>query len=180
MAKELSYRFSDEFKSTLFLAWYRAGCPRDIGKVIIADENGVTPEKQSVILWSKKENWKYRAEVLDREVKKRIEDAAIYEKVEMLKRQAEYGKQLQEKGFDFFVEHGISKEATALQMIKIGSEIERSTRGLPQALAKIAQMDNITLAETANKLLSQYEDEDIQQLVDMVDVIDTEYEEIDD
>lgn len=179
MEKEITHAFSDEYKSTLFLAWYRAGCPKNYTKIIVEDEYGNTPSKITVGNWARKENWKYRAEVLDREVKKRIEDAAIHEKVEMLKRQAEYGKQLQEKGFEFFEDHGITKEATALQMIKIGVEIERNTRGLPQALAKIAQMDNITLAETATKLLSQYEDEDVQQLVDMVDVVDTEYREID-
>ena len=180
MEKDITRTFSDEYKSTLFLAWYRAGCPRDVGKIIIEDEYGNTPSKLTVQSWSRKENWKYRAEVLDREVKKRIEDAAIHEKVEMLKRQAEYGKKLQEQGFEFFAEHGVSKEATALQMIKIGVEIERNTRGLPQALAKIAQMDNITLSETANKLLSQYEEDEIQVLVDMVDVVDSDYEEIDD
>jgi len=165
MEKDITRTFSDEYKSTLFLAWYRAGCPRDVGKIIIEDEYGNTPSKLTVQSWSRKENWKYRAEVLDREVKKRIEDAAI---------------QLQEQGFEFFAEHGVNKEATALQMIKIGVEIERNTRGLPQALAKIAQMDNITLSETANKLLSQYEEDEIQVLVDMVDVVDSDYEEIDD
>jgi hypothetical protein len=179
MAEEIVKGYTEEYKNILFFAWYRANCPRDIDKIIVEDEYGRKADKNTVRSWMKKENWKFRAETLDREVKKKVEDAAIHEKVEMLKRQAEYGKKLQEQGFQYFDENGIEKETTALQMIKIGVEIERNTRGLPQALEKIARLDNIALVDMANKLLSQYDEEDIQEIVEKVDIVDSEYREID-
>lgn len=172
MAKDISISYSEDYKSTLFLAWYRGNRPKDVGKIIVSDERGETPARDTVLSWMRKENWGYRADTLDAEVKRRVENEAIYEKVEMLKRQADYGKQLQILGFEFFVANGIEKEATALQMIKIGAELEKNTRGLPQALEKIANMDNIALSDMASKMLAEYDDDDIAQVMSSIKVID--------
>lgn len=149
--------YSDAYIEKCFVAWYTAGCP-DGGrtmKIIPQDEMGRTPHPEVVKGWIKRYDWHSRADILNEQVAREIEKKAVEIRVEMLNRQAELGKQLQEKGMEYLEAHEFEKAGEALKAVISGAELERSSRGLPEAIMKVAEMRDEDLAKTLDSLLGK-------------------------
>lgn len=150
--------YSMDYVEKCFLLWYKLGRPTatELIKHISADAvSGEIVHYQMLTKWPLKFAWNERADVLDAEVTRQIEIQAINEKVEMLRRQADLGKMLQDKGQEYFETHTIDSDRTALGAIKTGVEIERNARGIPDALLKIAELKDEELGDIVGKLLAK-------------------------
>lgn len=148
--------YSEVYKEKLFLIWYQNGCVpmTALATLIPPDESNRTPTSLELGVWCRKLGWRERADTLNQEVKKQIERKAVEIRVEMLNRQAELGLMLQIKGREFFNEHPINHPSIALRAIIQGAELEKSARGIPEALMKISEMSDEKLSDTVQKLLS--------------------------
>jgi hypothetical protein len=160
--------FPDTYREGLFLMWYEMGCPAlklFYEKVPPADD-GRTATEYTVREWFKKYQWKERASRLNTEVAKIVEAKAVEERVQMLNRQAEYGLQLQEMGIKYLEEHDLNNDKSAITAIIRGAELERNSRGLPDALQKVAKMQDSTLEITVRKLLSRMPTDQLKEEVE--------------
>jgi hypothetical protein len=188
-----SNAYSMDYVEKCFLLWYKLGRPSatELMKHVSADEaSGETVHYAMLTKWPTKFAWNERADVLDAEVSRQIEIQAINEKVEMLRRQADLGKMLQDAGAEYFDTHPIDSDRVALGAIKTGVEIERNARGIPDALLKIAELKDEELGDIVGKLLAKINpdealrmtgsiiEKDVEETVD-AEFSDTNKEELD-
>ena len=177
--------FSDDYRERLFLLWYKMGKPEITAFVKNAppdeqNENKV-PKIQTLHTWSRERDWIARADALDAQVSREVENLAIQEKVEMFKRHAQVGKELMDKGIAYLndAEHGgIDSANAALRAIFDGAELEKQSRGVPQALLRLADMSDTQLANIIETLIGG---RDVAQLLDggaSEEVIDGEMSEV--
>jgi hypothetical protein len=99
--------------------------------------------------------WNQEADILDLEVKRKIDIDLVSQRAEMLKKQADSGKQLQQMGMGYLLEHGFDKASDALRALVEGVRIERESRGLGEALDRIFKMDDEALRKELVHLLQR-------------------------
>jgi hypothetical protein len=98
--------------------------------------------------------WKDQAAILDAEMEHGIIEAVVAEKVEMLRRHANSGKEIQELSLTYLREH--ANELTphaAVRLLQLGVEIERQSVGIPQALEKMSKLDDKALLSEITAIL---------------------------
>lgn len=178
----LIVEYSDDYKESCFLAWYAAGRPR--GKTLVPvlppDEahHNRKPHLYVFHQWIRKYGWQERADKMDAEVRYRLQEQAIANKVQMYQRHAEIAQQIIERGIEYLERNEPDTTAVALKMIKDGTEIERISTGGAQALAEVARKSDKALLQLISQLNLKNEDEDaLPSLedgeVDEEDVVDT-------
>lgn len=171
--------YTDVYKEKTFIAWYSAGCPSGerLLLCIPKDELGREANIDVVKRWMKNEGWRERADILNQQVAREIEQRAVEARVEMLNRQAEVGKKLQQLGMDFFDDHYLDKPGEAIRAIVDGAALERSSRGLPDALLKVAEMKDEQLSSVLANLLNKVGSDQIENALNFS--VEAEFKEID-
>ena len=147
--------FSPEYKYKMFLLWYKQG---RLGMyafhdMVTLDDTGSKPSLSTLKAWQIQ--WKLEAEILDNQVRTELEKRMVKEKVEMLSRHADLGKQMQDLGIEFITDPDNKDSltsATAVRLLVAGVEIERDSRGLPDALKKIMTQSDDKLLEEIKEL----------------------------
>lgn len=150
--------FPQSYVEKVFRIWYNHGKPsaKQLMKFVppSLDEWGRVPN------WSTVESWLEdffvpRARELDEEVKRQLDSLVIKEKVEMLKRHAEVGVQMQNMSIEYLNEHRDEISApAAVRMLVEGIRIERESRGIPAALDKIRDMNDEELMDEIKQLVT--------------------------
>ena len=121
--------------------------------MVTPDNEGHLPERTTVVGWMKQ--WKPQADVLDDQIRTELEKRMIKEKVEMLSRHADLGKQMQDLGIEFITDEGNKDSltsATAVRLLVAGVEIERDSRGLPEALEKLLTQSDEKILDRIKEL----------------------------
>lgn len=156
--KKLPRPFSQQFIEKVFYIWYNHGRPS--AKMLVPlipinlDEWGRTPN------WSTVESWLEdffvpRANELDAAIKEKLDGLIIAEKVEMLKRHAEVGVQMQDMAIQYLNENREEISApAAVRMLVEGIRIERESRGIPAALDKMQHMTDEQLVQEVKNILT--------------------------
>lgn len=167
--RALKYIYSDEYREQIFYFWYknRHLGPDWFNAKVPPDENNQKVTLFTVKQWVYEYGWDERAQALDLETISRMDNMIIDERIQMFREHAEIGKEIKDLGINFLREHGIEKDMSALRAIADGIQIERSSRGLADSLARLAQMDDTTLLKEINKLLK-----------DKGNAIDADYEDV--
>ena len=150
--------YSNHYKEQLFLLWYSEGKPtlHSFHKIIPGDSAGDKPTLDTLKGWSHYLKWKNRGNLLDDEVKQKIEAHAIAEKVEMLSRHAKTGKELQEIGAEYIREHlDEIKPSVAVRMIVEGVKIEQGSRGIGTAFIDAVNMSDDELTTKLEDLIGK-------------------------
>ena len=145
--------FSPEYKYKMFLLWYKEGRPgmEIFSKMVAPDDVGSEPALSTLKSWQS--HWKTEAEILDSQIRTELEKRMVKEKVEMLSGHADLGKKMQEIGIDFINENEDDlTSATAVRLLVAGVEIERDSRGLPEALEKIMTQSDDKLLDRIKEL----------------------------
>lgn len=160
-------RYSDVYIEQVFLVWYKNGRPKisRLMELIPADDLDRRPAQQVLDNWPSKYQWHERADVMDLTVEHQITTQAIEEKVSMLNRHAAAGQTLVDKALQYVKTHEIQKMSDAIRMLVMGVEIEQASRGLPQALIKISEMNDETLGQMVNKLLAKMNPSEASKLI---------------
>jgi DNA-directed RNA polymerase beta' subunit len=111
------------------------------------------PTATTVHGWIKSERFQNQAESLDRSVADEIEARMVKEKVEMLKRHADVGFEIQNMAIDEIRKKKDDLSSNALVRLLIeGIRIERESRGVPQAIEKMVSKTDEELLEEVRKL----------------------------
>lgn len=150
------YIYSDQYREEIFHFWYknRHLGPTAFNAIVPPDENGQKITHHTVQLWIQEYLWEERAAALDLEVVNRMDNLVIDERIKMFQEHAEIGREIKDFGLNYLRENGIKTDMAALRAIADGIQIERSSRGLADSLARLAQMDDTTLLKEINKLLA--------------------------
>ncbi len=147
-------RYSDEYRDNVFWIWYNAGKP-DAGKLwAMLKDDQVSPEIKTLREWINTD-FRERAEMLDEEINEVIIDKAVAEKIEMLERHTKTAVTMQNIALEYLNNHKEDLNAySAIRLLVEGIRIERESRGIPEALRKMADMSDDKLLEEIKKLLS--------------------------
>ena len=153
--KELYSHYSEEYKSVVFQIWYSNNrpLPSKLLEMIPEDESHRKPDVKNLGKWIS--FWGEDADRLDIEVKRNIDIDLVGQRAEMLKKQANSGKALQDMGMTYLEEHGFDKASDALRAVVDGVRIERESRGLGEALDRIFKMDDEALRKELVHLLQR-------------------------
>lgn len=152
--------FSEDYIESCFLTWFNNGRPQ-IGKLVTMlprDDLGRTVAKDTLARWMRDRAWNERADDLDSEVSRSVEQIAVQQKVEMFQRHALVGGEMIDKGIQYLREHGLDKSADAIKMIIEGVRIEKSSIGIPQALMEVSSMSDAKLMSVIARLMSGSDD----------------------
>lgn len=162
----LRYLFSPTYVEDVFYFWYKN---RQLGaswfnKNVPADENGRKASFSTLQNWIQDYHWMERAENLDVEAARKMDNLIIDERIKMFREHAEIGKEIKEMGIEFLRTKGLEKDASALRAIADGIQIERSSRGLADVLAKISTMGDDDIEREIRKLMPSYVDADVEDI----------------
>lgn len=173
--------YTEEYKHKCFQAWFAAGRPSrpiSILKVIPEDETGRKPNKSILSGWRRDMQWDMKGEDLFSKAIEIANTGLIAKKAEMLERQAQTGFDLQNEGLKYLKEEGFDSASSAVSAVFKGAVMERESRGLSEALLKIAKMTDEEIKKEIAGLIQKGGGDGTVIDVDAVDI--DEEEEIED
>lgn len=156
----MSVKYTSHYKEQAFWIWYNAGrcsAPKLILK--LPELEGQVPNPSTAGKWIGE--WRERADDLDQQAKDQFTAEVIETKVEMLRRHAKLGKDLQNVAWEWIVKHKDELTASAVvRLIKDGYEMERESVGVPEALEKMLSVSDDELIKQIEEAITG-EDMDI-------------------
>ena len=152
---DLSY--GKDFKEKIFWVWYNSG-QIYANKLLIKlqEDFGRSPSIGTLQSWIA--GWRDRAEELDQQIKDQFSKEVIETKVEMLKRHASLGKEMQQIGVEWLRENiDELTAASVVRLIKDGSELERNSVGVPEAITKMLSTSDDDLKKEIEDIITSGE-----------------------
>ena len=152
---DLSY--NKDFKEQVFWIWYNSG-QIYANKLLIKlqEEIGRSPAMGTLQTWIA--DWRERADDLDQKIKDQFSQEVIETKVEMLKRHSALGKEMQEIGIEWLRENiDELTAASVVRLIKDGSELERNSVGIPEAITKMLSTSDEDLKKEIEEIITSGE-----------------------
>lgn len=165
--------YSDQYIEQTFALWYKGGrkiSPK-FANSLPEDEKGERPTFKAIEKWRDNYGWMERADILDAEISKALQDQVINERIEMYKEHVQVADSLIEKGKTYLKDHEIDDMTDALKAISMGVEIHRVSVGQVALGHKILSMNDDQLTRELKKLLSSKAQDD--------EFIDAEAEDLD-
>jgi hypothetical protein len=135
--KSLVVTYDNNYRERAFWLWYDKGQISSAKLAFALDEQEDNiPSTTTLENWIRE--WRERAEELDQEIKNKFSAEVIETKVEMLRRHANLGKELQDIGLEWIRDHKNELTAASVaRLIKDGYDMERASVGVPEALTKM-------------------------------------------
>jgi len=150
-----SKNFSSAYKLQTFQDWYNLGRPSSakFHHYIKPDELGDTPSLVTIGHWIQ-EDFKDRADLLDKQVADEFNKRLIEVKIEMLNRHADVGVELQKRALEELQKIKDLSESGAIRLLELGIKVEQGARGLPEMLNKVMKMKDDELLKEINDLVT--------------------------
>lgn len=170
MKRSVFKSYTEDYKRIIFQVWYSNGRPTipDLLALIPEDTNGRKPSKVVMLKWKNEEGWDAEADIMDAKAIVVSDDFLIRQKSEMLMRQANIGFVLQEIGLRALISGGFDSSSSAVQAIRVGSELERTSMGIGEMIVKMAKMSDADLEQEIVKQIQRASD--AGQVVDAEEV----------
>jgi len=151
-------KFPPGYIDEVFAIWYDAGKPVAPQLQQVIPEYALLKEKPETHVlreWMKSESWIERAEQLDLEYRRNLDEKHILSKVEMFERHAEVGREMQTISLAWLQENKENlSPGTAVRMLVDGINIEQGAAGIPDALKKMMDMKDEDLKDEIAQLLA--------------------------
>lgn len=172
-------QYSDDYKEACFYAWYKDGRNKFskeggsyIQRIIPSTDNGRKPQSITVKKWYHELGWEQRADALDAELSKRLDEEAIAERAKLYTEIAEKGKELLQKGYDYIQENDFDTSASAVRAIGLGAEMIAKFGNAADILLAIHDMSNKQIMSEISKILGQSEDETIDADAEDIEAVE--------
>jgi hypothetical protein len=155
-------QFGASYKGDLFLFWWKNQKPsaQRLHRMIPQEWGDRKPSVLTLHAWIK-DDFDHRANVLDKRLADEIEGRLIKEKVEMLYRHAQIGREAQDKALAKI--RSVSVEdlpvSSAIRLFVEGVRIERESVGLPQALEKMINKSDDEILNRIKEITEESEAE---------------------
>lgn len=151
--------YSLEYRERLFLHWYQKSKPtaRAMYVTMPSNKDNVKPAQGTITKWIN-DVWQERAQILDDQVRQKLEDKMVKEKVEMLSRHAVVGTEMQDRALEVLRDPDLKINAsTAVRLLVEGVEMERASRGVSTALEKLMDTSEEELLKEVEGILDRAE-----------------------
>lgn len=147
--------FSDDYRLSVFKLWYNNGKPTGdvLYELIPEQENLRSKPSVHTLRWWVNSHFVPKAAELDEELLDNLSKELIANKLEMLARHAQIAEQMIGLGLEYFEDHPIERENTALNLLVKGIEIERESRGITTR-EKIETMSDSQLMKEIESLVN--------------------------
>ena len=164
--------YTDTYKEQAFYLWYdNDKCPiTRLAELLPKNPDGRSPGSIVLTQWQNEFGWKERADALDADVSRKLDEDVINKRATMYARLAEIGQFEAEEGYRYLKEHGITKEDTALRAIADGALLQQRTVGQAEAWQKIATMTDEQIVKELERLTGRTQKKEFD--------VDAEVEEI--
>jgi hypothetical protein len=152
-----THRFSEEYKQELFLVWYENNRPnaRNFMAIVPEDKFGHKPPRTTIEGWIYKD-FKPKAEIVDQDVRERVSDQLVKEKVEMLQRHIQISRSMQDTAIKYLEQHENDLSPhIAVRLLVEGIRIERESVGIPNVLLKMSEMSDEDLVKKVEELIER-------------------------
>ena len=153
-------QFTDQYKMDVFNTWYAHGRPgTDSLYNFISDDPACDkkPTRNTLQMWIYDDFMDWAGDI-DTQVKAQLDAHLVKEKVEMLSRHATVGQEMQDMSLNFLrANKDELNPQSAVRMLVEGVRIERSSRGIPEALDKMMNMSDQDLVDEIKKLITSPE-----------------------
>ena len=160
--------FDEDYIESAFYAWYEAGKPRKKILDCIPDREEGKPARTTVESWINTYGWIERADAMDVQRSNLLDQRAIERRADMLERQAQIGKALLDKGYEYIECNEPASIAEAVKLVVEGKNMERESLGYSEILRKFSKMQNTELDQELRKLLGTGDEIDAE-FVDAVE-----------
>lgn len=145
--------FAKDYKLAMFQDWYNQGRPSvyKFFPYVVPDENGNKPSQITVGHWVH-DDFKERADFLDKQVTDEMNKRLIEIKIEMLNRHAELAVELQKRALKELEAMSKLTEAGSIRLLELGIKVEQGSRGIPEMLDKMRKLSDDDLLKQIQEL----------------------------
>jgi len=149
-------KFTPEYKNSVFLEWYNLGRPnpQKFALVIKPDNWGNQPTKVTLDHWIH-EDFKEKADLLDQQVEEEMNKRLIQQKIEMLTRHAQVGRDMQKRAIAELEKLETLSEAGSIRLLEFGARLERESAGIPEMLKDIMKLTDEQLVQKIQDLVTK-------------------------
>jgi len=147
-------RFSSEYKNSVFLEWYNLGRPtlNKFSLIVKPDNWGNLPTEVTLRNWIQND-FKEKANLLDKQVEEEMNNRLIQQKIEMLNRHAQVGRNMQTRALEELEKLPSLSEAGSIRLLEFGAKLERESAGIPEMLKDIMKLTDEQLVQKIQDLV---------------------------
>ena len=161
--------YSDQYKEQTFILWYDGNrkISNKFANSLPEDEQGQRPTFKTIEKWRDEFGWMQRADALDGELSRKLQDEVINKRIRMYEEHVEVSNSLIAKGKDYLENHPIDDMADALKAISLGVEIQRVSVGQIELGQKILRMSDEQLNREIYKLMGKSDELEDTEIIDV-------------
>ncbi len=161
--------YSDQYKEQTFILWYDGNrkISNKFANSLPEDEKGQRPTFKTIEKWRDEYGWMQRADALDGELSRQLQDEVINKRIRMYEEHVEVSNSLIAKGKAYLENHPIDEMADALKAISLGVEIQRVSVGQIELGQKILRMSDEQLNREIYKLMGKSDELEEAEIIDV-------------
>lgn len=147
--------FPADYIQGTFVLWYDAQKPtaEELWPVLKEQNPKMCPSVKVLHTWIVGD-FVMKALELDHQVERRFDETLIERKLDMLNRQAELGRRMQEMAMEYLIENGVGSSRNAIMLLKEGLDTEREAMSVPRLLKGLVDKTDAGLLEELRELVS--------------------------
>lgn len=155
--------YDDDYKDACFYAIYQAGFPnrKKWVECIPLAPDGRKPNLATLKQWAENYGWVERADALNAELSKQLDDKVVKERAEAIKHTLEVVKDTMKMGHEYIKEHGFDTAASAVRAIGMGADMIARYAGTAELLLSVPTMSDKQLTKEMLRLLGKNENEEV-------------------
>ena len=150
--------YPEAYKEDIFHLWYDNGKSFNGIMVKLPSYEDKTPSIETLKRWKHEMGWQTRADALDAEYSRTLDQHSIEKRRKMFLRHEEVGTALVNKGMQFLEKGEIEDAQDALRAIDLGIRTQIASVGIAENFVKFANMTNDQLSKALEKYLPKKEE----------------------
>ncbi len=103
----------------------------------------------------KEDDWVKQADEIDAQLHEEMKRRMLTERLNMLIRHADIGREVQGMALTYLREEGITSQSSALRALDMGIKIEHDSANVSRLMQDVAQMDDVKLTKQLGNLLDK-------------------------
>lgn len=161
--------YSDQYKEQAFALWYDGNrkISQKFANSLPEDEKGQRPTFKTIEKWRDDFGWMQRADALDGELSRRLQDEVINKRIRMYEEHVEVSNALILKGKEYLDTHSIEDMGDAIKAISLGVEIQRVSVGQIELGQKILRMSDEQLNKEIYRLMGKSDELEDSEIIDV-------------
>lgn len=149
------HSFPSDFIQKVFVMWYESGKPsaEELWPVIREQSPLMRPSMRELQKWIV-DDFVLKALQLDDQIEHQMDKTLIEHKLDMLNRQAQLGKKMQDAAWEYLEKNELGSVKNAISLLKLGLETEREAMSVPGFLKGIIGKSEADLLDELKKMVT--------------------------